>query len=324
MLRLLTPLLVLLLSACVPSQTIKEVETPISGQSIVFGSLEVIEDGERKSWGMSWSGGEVFRLLLLAPGSDTAMIYTLDKSGEFNWSLAPGEYTLVGYELARGAHIRSGRLWSRFQVAEGSAGVYLGKLTVSLNKGRFLFSVKDEYARAAAAFRKRYPSIDGAPQKADLQMDGGIGHYTGLSHICAQGWGIECSKSFTGIEPLQPSMEAGKFNTLESLTPHFQWKPSNDPQVSYDLLIHEVVRYSRGGMDTQRMPGRVAFYAENLQQPSLQLQQPLTPGREYYWSVRLRRGDTVSTWSTYSRFAFYLVAWSAGYGQWFSFATPQR
>ncbi len=322
--RLLIPLLALLLSACVPTQTVKEVETPVTGQAIVFGSVEVTEDGEKKTWEMKWSGTEEFRLLLLAPGSDTAMIHKLGKAGDFNWSLAPGEYTIVGYELAMGANVRSGRLWSRFQVPEGARGVYLGKLLLLMEKGRYLFGVRDEYEFAAADFRERYPDIAEAPLKAELKMEGAIGSYKGRKYICAKGWGIECTKKFSGIEPLQPEMEAGDFKRVESLTPRFEWKPSSDPEVSYDLLIHEVVRYSRSGLDTQRLAGRVALYVEDIREPSLQLNEPLTPGREYYWSVRLRRGEIVSTWSTYSRFAFYLVAWSSGYGQWFGFATPDN
>jgi hypothetical protein len=52
--------------------------------------------------------------------------------------------------------------------------------------------------------------------------------------------------------------------------------------------------------------------------------QPIIPDKKYYWSVRLRRDGVVSNWSRYSYFAFYVVGWSSGYGQWFSFSTPDK
>ena len=45
---------------------------------------------------------------------------------------------------------------------------------------------------------------------------------------------------------------------------------------------------------------------------------------KYEWSVRVRDGDTVSTWSTTSQFTFLIVAAVFTHGDWFSLSTPAR
>jgi len=42
------------------------------------------------------------------------------------------------------------------------------------------------------------------------------------------------------------------------------------------------------------------------------------------WSVRLRNGDTVSSWTTTSYFAFFIVGSARGSGQWYGFTTPDK
>jgi hypothetical protein len=59
-------------------------------------------------------------------------------------------------------------------------------------------------------------------------------------------------------------------------------------------------------------------YAEGLKEPRYAPKTPLEPGRRYQWSVRLRDGDTVSSWSTTG----YNWIVRTGYGQYFAFETP--
>ena len=74
----------------------------------------------------------------------------------------------------------------------------------------------------------------------------------------------------------------------------------------------------------QYTEGRLVAYAKGLAQPSWQPEQPLEPDQRYFWSVRLRRGEDVSSWSTYSYFNFFLIGFSSGHGQWFRFITPAK
>ncbi len=45
--------------------------------------------------------------------------------------------------------------------------------------------------------------------------------------------------------------------------------------------------------------GKEVYYREGLTEPEHTLEVPLQPNREYYWSVRVRRGEEVSEWSRF-------------------------
>jgi hypothetical protein len=68
--------------------------------------------------------------------------------------------------------------------------------------------------------------------------------------------------------------------------------------------------------------GAVAYYAEGLDRAEAVPTQDLAPGSRYFWSVRLRKDDVASTWSTTGHFLFLLVAFSSSSGQYFAFDTP--
>jgi hypothetical protein len=73
--------------------------------------------------------------------------------------------------------------------------------------------------------------------------------------------------------------------------------------------------------------GPVLAYAEGLQKPRY-TPPALQRGQRYEWSVRLRDGDTVSTWSTTSQTAIapvlfpgmVFVGGGSSFGQYFGFA----
>jgi hypothetical protein len=106
--------------------------------------------------------------------------------------------------------------------------------------------------------------------------------------------------------------------------PSFEWKPSTAEGVTYDIAIYESLPLtafdSLPGAAKQR--GKLAAYVEGLQEPKFQPGTPLQPNKRYFWSVRLRNGDLVSGWSTSSYFAFFIVGWATGSGDWFGFTTP--
>ena len=67
-------------------------------------------------------------------------------------------------------------------------------------------------------------------------------------------------------------------------------------------------------------------YAEGIKTARFKLKNELKAKTKYYWSVRLRKGKAVSSWSTvsYRYFAFLLVAvvGGSGSGIYFNFTTP--
>jgi hypothetical protein len=70
------------------------------------------------------------------------------------------------------------------------------------------------------------------------------------------------------------------------------------------------------------MPGRVVAYAEDVAAAELSLADPLKPKTQYFWSVRLRRGDQVSSWSFGGHKTYLIIAATWSSGRWFGFETP--
>jgi hypothetical protein len=67
-----------------------------------------------------------------------------------------------------------------------------------------------------------------------------------------------------------------------------------------------------------------ATYAEGLTEPRFTPSAPLRPDKKYEWSVRLRRGDTVSSWSTTSFSLNLLIAGRSNSRSVFGFETPAQ
>ncbi len=80
------------------------------------------------------------------------------------------------------------------------------------------------------------------------------------------------------------------------LRPLFTWEPA-DPGVQYDFIIYE--SHYIGSSFTEWAIGREVYYREGLKEPHHELEVPLQPNRAYYWSVRVRHGETVSDWSRF-------------------------
>lgn len=102
-----------------------------------------------------------------------------------------------------------------------------------------------------------------------------------------------------------------------------KWQAIASPGVSYDVVIWEAAAYRLPSMMSSKYtPGQMALYEENLAAPELTLSKPLKPKTRYFWSVRARDGDVVSSWSSAGHFNFFVVAWNWGSGELFAFETP--
>ncbi len=294
---------------------LKDVEQPIAGQSLAIGSIQVFKDGKQRTCGEFLVSD--CRLILLPPAGSHAMIYTF-RGGGFSWSLPPGEYNVLGFEyVERG--IERIPLRAHFTMPPGGKIVYVGDLALVTSGNTTAPGLARAYDATAAEYRTKYPDRP-PPENATMQPEDEPGTASTIRYICAEGWGISCTKQFRGITPVRPTEVRG-FKTADRLDPLFQWQPSTDPQVTYDAVIYEAADY-KGRNGTNYIMGRLTAYRQGLTGPQWQIDRPLTPGQKYYWSVRLRKGETVSNWSTYSFFNFFLIGFSSGSGQWFSFAAP--
>ena len=320
----------LVLVACVGQLQVKDVDVPSLNQGIVFGKLDLTEDGKAQPWKSFFAGVEA-KLLISQPGSRKAMTYSIGGDGSFYWGLEPGDYTILGFDILNGG-IRSGHIGATFTVSEEAKSVYIGNLKVLMEKGIYAVGIEDDYSVAAELFKNRFPKAQN-PVKNLALLDEEPGFSRSVRDVCAVEWGINCTdKNFKGVgfiridgvTPLAPEASASAFPEIDSLLPTLEWNPSSMDDVSYDLIIYEAASYSRHGMDIQYMPGNLVVYKEDIKEAKFDLKNPLQPTSKYYWSVRLRRNDIVSTWSKFSYFQTVIIYTGSGRNQWFTFATPSE
>jgi hypothetical protein len=313
---------VLLLWGCAAPPTMKDVEEAPSDTSIVFGSVEVYQDGELMRWGSRFFGYDHFYLTILPPESNEAITYKLDKTGKYFWSLLPGDYTLLGYVWDSDTGQRTGHIGADFSVPPPGSDAYIGTIVLRGNIVFLVPSIEDKFDEIAASYDAKFPDRRGAAARQLIEEPKPIGNFEAFRGSCSEGWQIGCSKRFRGVTPISPDVTQSGFPVAGDLVPEFRWKGCPKADVSYDLVLYEAAAYAVGGaMVPSYMRGRVVAYAEDLKEPRWKPETPLKSDTRYIWSVRLREGQTVSGWSTQSHSTFLLVYASWGHGQWFQFKT---
>jgi len=135
-----------------------------------------------------------------------------------------------------------------------------------------------------------------------------------------------CSSSFNSIKPIYPEIANPLFpNTIDNLQPTFRWEPLQESNITYDFILYEGLNSFKYNIDASTGNiGKEVYYRENFAEPQCKLDQPLKAKTEYYWSVRIRRGQSISEWSLYD----YVYFTGLGIGQLhnrnFVFRTPNE
>ena len=102
--------------------------------------------------------------------------------------------------------------------------------------------------------------------------------------------------TFSLLKPVYPEAGNPLYATkVDNLQPTFRWEAAKEPGVVYDFILYECI-----GEYIDRMVGRELYYREGLTATEHQIEYTLVPGKEYFWTVRLREGDKVSGWATYN------------------------
>jgi hypothetical protein len=314
---------VLLVASCGTAPTMQDVEVVGADTHIAYGSVDVFSaKGKPQDWGTGWTGQNYFYVTILPAGRTDAITYRLDDDGMFYWALAPGDYTLLGYHWTKDQTQRTGYFGADFRVPESGGDVYLGSIELRSIRIGLVPMVVDRFDEMAVRYNMKFPSRSGTSVSTLIDMPGMLGNVSDYRYQCDKAWGIECSDRFNGVTPVTPDCKKTGFPMIETLQPTFTWQASSRDDVTYDLVLYEAARYSLSGMvGDSYMRGRRVAYIEDLDQASWAPETPLRHDTRYFWSVRMRDGDTVSGWSTQSHFTFMLVAWSSGYGNWFQFRT---
>jgi hypothetical protein len=309
-------------AGCASASTMPRAENIGADTQVAFGSAEVIINGERQKWGMNWSGESHFFLLILPEGTDKAISYDLSNEGYFYWPLAAGKYELLGYHWQKIGEQRVGEIRAEFVVPVTGEDVYVGTLRFLGTEYMLGTLLADEFEDATARFYERFSNRGAAAEKALMVLQESPGTVGKVLPPCHDSWKIECTDRYSGVSPESPEVSSSGFTHVDSLTPAFSWKGSARDDVTYDLIIYEAATYTTSGVVDSHIAGRLAIYVEGLTATSWRPAEPLKPDTRYYWSVRMRDGDDVSRWSTFSHFTFMIIASSSGFGQWFQFETP--
>jgi hypothetical protein len=304
---------------------------PGAETATVFGRVTVVSAAAPETWSQKasiWKAEpDRFNVILLRDGEETPIRHRLKHDGTFYWSLMPGRYNLVEWEWQRfkTRQTLSGRIGATFEVRSDDESIYIGDLVILFHGRQYSSGVRNHFQAAIPAYREQHP-ISAEPRVAlmdisELPDD----HPGGISDICGSDWGVDCDKTYRGLRPINPEQQIDGFPIARSISPLITWEASERAGVTYDIVMHEAVRYGDPGQK-RWIEGKIVHYAAGLPKPEFSLPEPFNPGRKYFWSVRVRDRDRVSTWSTmdYKQFGFFIVAavWRSGFGNPFRIQAP--
>ncbi|MEW6290384.1 MAG: hypothetical protein AB1545_11070 [Thermodesulfobacteriota bacterium] len=318
-------ILLFLLTSCAGKGFIVDInEAPSDDQCIVFGKLTLIGAEGVEKWGEKFF--EKPLLIILPPNSNIAHSYEIKDDGNFFWSLSPGEYTILGFgnfmSVSQKLPIRA-----KFNVPIGKKSLYIGNFLLIMQSNRFGCTIEDNSEISISKFKNKFHNIREEPSISIMETEPQPGSYDNIQYICDDKWGIKCEnkylgKIFNGVIPIYPEATAQPFKKISNAKSIFKWEASVNKNVTYDLIVYEAAAYYIDSIGKTYIPGRVVLLNEDIKDPSYQLTTELKPGTNYYWSVRLREGNDVSTWSLFHYFYFYVVGASSASNQWFTFSTP--
>lgn len=291
-----------------------DVEDASPDSHVVFGSVDFYDEGELKRKKRPV-------LYLLSPSGSKLDSYKTSKleDGAFYWGLEPGRYMLVGAVFPDGG-TSTLHVGAEFEVPESGDDIYIGTIEIRYTPLGSTLEIADHYEHVSGLFNKRFPDRAGNTTNGTLE-EPQIGNFASVSNPCTPNWGLTCEDKHLGVIPLTPSGKKlpGLWPDADSLTPLFSWDPSTSEGVTYDLVLYEGVLAAAN----LYMRGHIATYVEGLEKAEWRPDEPLEPGGRYFWSVRLRKGNDVTAWSTQGFFIFALVASASGSGQWFHFQAPK-
>lgn len=134
--------------------------------------------------------------------------------------------------------------------------------------------------------------------------------------------GLTACTTFHIVEPIEPGVGGpGNPALVESLQPTLRWKPSAQAE-SYDVIVYKPEPAKAPSANSERTRLKTAYYRERLKATAHQLEEPLQPDAQYYWSVRIRSGEKISAWSRYDLFLFLGLFATRTNNVLFEFKTP--
>lgn len=137
--------------------------------AVVFGRIKVVSWGSAVEWG-SLESVAPFRVYLLSDTGSTPVPYDLVGDDSFYWHLPPGVYTITGFRWPQRGGTRSRRIYAQFTVSEDSQLIYIGTLTIGLDRD-YRLQIEDEYDQAISSLRAEFPHITGEVAKSLMHLE---------------------------------------------------------------------------------------------------------------------------------------------------------
>ncbi|RJQ51371.1 MAG: hypothetical protein C4526_10325 [Nitrospiraceae bacterium] len=127
-------------------------------------------------------------------------------------------------------------------------------------------------------------------------------------------------RHYSGIKPIAPknSLLLPQMTpvNVDSLQPDFKWEAAVEDSTTFDFSIWkpniEEVKAASAYPESSISWGNEVYYVENLKDNFHKLERPLEYDTLYYWSVRKRRGSSVSDWSTFDETVIYTIGIATG------------
>ena len=290
------------------------------GKGYAVGRIHVVEDDKERTFGELFRS-RPFDLFVRSEADGAIRRIALKGDGSFVWRLPPGPHVLAAFES--GAPLRMGRIWARFQVPPAGEAASIGTLLIVMERyGGYAIGLEraQDEAREKAGDTLLPAGVE-LRHDLPMQLDRPPWRPAKVSDVCGAATGLICDRSHHGLRPTMPAGAENAFPAVDSLTPTLQWTPAAGERWHYDVAVYERIHLGMA-LPERAVRGDLVAYFENLVEPRIMLDKPLAPRRRYEWSVRLRDGDAVTTWSTTGEFMFLLVAAVSTQGNWFGFSTP--
>lgn len=117
------------------------------------------------------------------------------------------------------------------------------------------------------------------------------------------------------------------YQVIDTLQPVLRWKDIKSEGQTYDFALWESLSESPDKSITgtplkRRDWGNQIYYVQGISQNYFRINKPLKPNTCYHWSVRLRTGNDVSEWVTFSQGAVSLIGIGYAYDFPYGFVTP--
>jgi hypothetical protein len=124
------------------------------------------------------------------------------------------------------------------------------------------------------------------------------------------------------IKPIYPDISITIVpEEVDSLTPTFRWQSDGKEPCTYDFVIWDRFEIKSRVLEYSQNLEEAIYYKEALSQPEHTIEIPLAPNTIYYWSIRTRLGNKVSSWASWNYFQWRVFQGGHGYTP-YAFRTP--